>query len=96
MLRQKVRRAIILISFLFFPVTIYYLSPYLIIMGVSEKIVSGSFIAFSLMFFSSLFVGRAFCGWLCPAAGLQEACFAIRDKSAGECLPKGCNQFFLQ
>jgi polyferredoxin len=32
------------------------------------------------MFISSLFLGRAYCGWVCPGAGCQEAIFPVRDK----------------
>jgi len=70
--RQKIRKSIILVSFFLFPATFYYLSPYLIIEGTANRIVSGSFLLFSLQFFSALVVGRAFCGWVCPAAGAQE------------------------
>lgn len=80
--RQKVRKALIVTSFLLFPVTFYYLSPILIIQGASEGIVVGSFIAFALMFLFSLVLGRAFCGWACPAGGMQELCFKLRDKKA--------------
>ena len=78
--RQKIRKALIIISLLLFPITLDYLSPYLIIEGTAKGIITGSFIVFSFMFLSSLFLGRAFCGWLCPGAGLQETCFAVRDK----------------
>ncbi len=44
MKRQRLRKALILISFLFFPVTLYYFSPVLIIQGVAEGIVAGSFL----------------------------------------------------
>lgn len=80
--RQRIRKALVFISFLLFPITIYYFSPYLIIDGAFQGIVNGSFIAFALMFLSALFVGRFWCGWACPGAGLQEACFAITDKPA--------------
>lgn len=82
MKRQRLRKALIICSFLLFPVTIYYLSPYLIIMGASEGIIAGSFIVFALMFLSALFFGRAFCGWVCPAGGLQECCMLAVDKRA--------------
>lgn len=62
--------------------TIYYLSPVLIINGAISGIVNGSFIAFSLMFLSALFLGRAYCGWVCPGGGLGEACFMVTDKKA--------------
>ncbi len=80
MRRQRIRKAMILISFLLFPITMWYLSPYLIIMGVSRGIISGSFIVFCLQFLTSLFLGRVFCGWICPVAGLGEACFIIQNK----------------
>lgn len=79
-MRQRVRFGIILISFILMPVTFYYFSPYLIIMGASEKVINGSFIVFGALFLSSLFIGRAFCGWLCPLAGFQEACFKVRNR----------------
>lgn len=82
MKRQNIRKAILLISFLLFPVTMYYLSPYVIIMAGLEGIISGSFIMFACMFIASLFFGRAFCGWVCPAGGIMESCVAVNDKRA--------------
>lgn len=78
--RQRFRNNVLLIMFLLFPISYYYLSPYLIIMGASEGVVTGSFIIFGLMFIGSLFFGRAFCGWICPAGGEQELCTLIRDR----------------
>jgi ferredoxin-type protein NapH len=80
--RQKIRRTMLLISFLLFPVTMYYFSPYLIIQAGLKGIVSGSFIMFVSMFAVSLLFGRAFCGWLCPAGGLMDACSYASDKRA--------------
>ncbi len=78
--RQKLRRTLILVSFLMFPIIMNYFSPYLIIDGALHGIIVGSFIVFALLFLVSLFFGRAFCGWACPGAGLQESCFFINDK----------------
>lgn len=80
--RPEIRKAIILTSFLLFPITINYFSPYLIIDGASQGIIAGSFITFALFFLVSLFLGRAFCGWACPAGGVQEWCFSVNDKKA--------------
>ncbi|MGD9031528.1 MAG: 4Fe-4S binding protein, partial [Desulfobacteraceae bacterium] len=79
--RQKIRKSGILVSFLFFPITIYYLSPILIIMGAKQGVIGGSFIIFFLLFIVGLVLGRAFCGWVCPGAGIQEICSSIRDKA---------------
>ena len=81
-MRQAIRKAIILISLLLFPATFYYFSPYLIVDGAFQGIASGSFVMFALMLISGLFVGRAWCGWACPAAGLQEVCMSVQDKRA--------------
>jgi hypothetical protein len=80
--RQRIRKALLLISLLSFPVIINYLSPYVIIDGAMNGVVNGSFIVFVALFVSSLLVGRLWCGWLCPGAGLGEACTAVNDKPA--------------
>jgi ferredoxin-type protein NapH len=82
MKRQEIRKALILISFFLFPITIFYMSPVLIIEGAAKGIVTGSFILFGLLLVSGLVVGRAFCGWICPGAGLQEACFPVHKRRA--------------
>ncbi len=70
--RQRVRKGLLFVSLLLFPVTLYYFSPALILQSASEGVINASFIVFGLMFVASLFVGRLWCGWACPAGGLQE------------------------
>ena len=78
--RQRIRRMILIITFLFFPAIFYYLSPYLIVQGTIEGIITGSFLVFVLMFVSSLFLGRAYCGWVCPASGIQEEIMKVNER----------------
>jgi ferredoxin-type protein NapH len=78
--RQRVRKALLLVSFLIFPITLYYFSPVLIIQGAAEGILNGSAVMFGLMFLSSLLVGRLWCGWACPAGALQEFAEPINNK----------------
>ena len=78
--RQRVRLAILIISLLLFPITMNYLSPYVIMYGASQGIINGSFIVFGLLFVSSLFFGRMWCSWICPAGGLGEVCRLANDK----------------
>ena len=78
--RQRLRRALLLGSLLLFPVTINYHSPYLILQGGMEGVLAGSALLFAGQFLFSIFFGRLFCGWLCPAGALQEACAGIVDK----------------
>jgi len=79
--RQKIRNAMTLLMFALFPLIYYYFSPYLIIMGAAEGIVVGSLIVFVSLFVFSLFLGRAFCGWVCPAGATQELCARVRNKN---------------
>ena len=81
-MRQKIRKTLIFISFLLFPVTIWYFSPALIIQAASEHIMNGSFFVFTAMLVGSLFLGRVWCGWLCPAGGLQECAARCNDRPA--------------
>ncbi|NTU80498.1 MAG: 4Fe-4S binding protein [Chloroflexales bacterium] len=76
-LRQRVRSLSLLVSWLLFPLTIFYFSPYLIVAAAAMGTINGSFIVFGLMLLAALVFGRAYCGWVCPAAGLQEAAEAI-------------------
>lgn len=80
--RQKTRRTLLFISFLLFPIIMNYFSPYVIIDGAAHGLINGSFIVFGLLFFSALFVGRLWCGWLCPGGGLEDACSLVNDKPA--------------
>jgi ferredoxin-type protein NapH len=79
--RQKIRYFILLISLLVFPITIWYFSPYLIIMGATKGIITGSFLVFCMMFLFSIFFGRIFCGYVCPMSGLQECASRINNKA---------------
>jgi len=79
-LRQRVRKALVILTFLSFPITMNYLSPYVIIDGAMNGIVNGSLVMFGLMFVSSLFLGRAWCGWVCPGGGMQEIVEPINSR----------------
>lgn len=80
MQRQKIRKLILIVSLLLFPVTLYYFSPALIINAGLNGIINGSFIVFALLFLLSVFFGRIFCGYLCPAGGLQECAFLVNER----------------
>lgn len=79
-MRQKIRNGLLIASMLAFPVTLNWFSPYLIMWSGSLGIVNGSFILFSGLFVSALVLGRAFCGWVCPAGCMQEICFRVNSK----------------
>ena len=80
-MRQRVRRGIILISLLLFPITLNFFSPYVSIDGAMVGLLSGSLLLFVFMFFTAIFFGRAWCGWICPMAGLSEAAMGVNRKN---------------
>jgi polyferredoxin len=79
--RQRIREALVIFSFLLLPVTFAYISCPIIVKGASEGVITGGLIVFTLLFLSSLFFGRLWCGWLCPAGGLQEIYAHINNKN---------------
>ena len=81
--RQAIRRTLLLLSFLAFPLTMNYFSPYLIIDGGLRGIANGSAIVFGSMFLGSMLFGRLWCGWACPAAGLQEPLLRVNNRRVG-------------
>ena len=80
-MRQKVRRTLIYLSLLFFPVTLNFFSPYVSIDGAFQGIIAGSVIVFFLLFLSGIFLGRSWCAWGCPVAGLSELSLSINNKT---------------
>ena len=78
--RQMARRIMLFVSFLLFPITVFYLSPVLSIWGPVMGIISGSLIIFGALFVFSLFMGRIFCSYLCPMGGMQTAISSIQNK----------------
>lgn len=57
-----------------------FLSPYVIIDGAFQGILSGSGVIFIIMFLLSLFLGRLFCGWVCPMGGLNDILIGVNGK----------------
>ncbi|MBN1193834.1 MAG: 4Fe-4S binding protein [Methanomicrobiaceae archaeon] len=70
--RQRIRKGLIFLSFMLYPVTFAYISCPIITEGASMGIVTGGLIVFFLLFIGSLFAGRVWCGYVCPSGGLQE------------------------
>lgn len=79
-MRQRVRNAVLLLSLILFPVTLNFFSPVKSLYGAYNGIVSGSLTLFGLLFLSSLFLGRAFCGWVCMGGCLQDLCMKINNR----------------
>jgi polyferredoxin len=79
-MRQKLRLTFALLSLLLFPITMNYMSPYLALAGAALGVISGSVLVFFSLFLAAMFLGRTWCSWLCPMAGLSEACAWINAK----------------
>ncbi len=78
---QKIRRFILLLSFILLPATLNYFSPYLIIAGLFEKVIGGAFVIWTIFLLSSLVSGRAACSYICPYGGLQMLIDKFHNKN---------------
>lgn len=81
--RQNIRKIIGFSTLLLFPVTIFYMSPYLSVMGAASGIVSGSLLFFGILFISSIFLRRAHCSWFCISTGIHDAGLHFVTKKVG-------------
>jgi polyferredoxin len=82
--RQSIRKWILIVSFLLIPVTIFYISPIILMMGAAEGIATGSMILLILLFVLSFVVARLWCGWLCPMGAWQEICSPVMKHTVQE------------
>ncbi len=74
---RKYRNLLLFLSLLFFSITFMYMSPVLAIMGITQGIIASGLIFWLMMFVLSFFIGRFYCGYLCPMGGIQfcvDAC----------------------
>jgi ferredoxin-type protein NapH len=62
MKRQRVRRVILATLFLIFPLVFNYFSPYLMITGAAERVITTSAVVWGLYLLSGVVFGRAACG----------------------------------
>jgi polyferredoxin len=70
--RQKVRLTLLFTIMLTFPITMNYLSVYLIIESAGQGVVAFTLFFWSAFVLSALLLGRAACGYICPLGALQE------------------------
>ncbi|MBN7771756.1 4Fe-4S binding protein [Clostridium aminobutyricum] len=71
-MRQKIRKGILTLSALLFPLFFLFFSPFIIVVAASRGIVSASAITFTVLLLCSMVGSRLFCGWLCPAGSIQD------------------------
>ncbi len=82
--RQKIHTLILIIMFLLVPLTIFYISPIVILMGAAEGIATGSMLFYIALFILSLVVARLWCGWLCPMGAWQKICSPVIKRTVTE------------
>jgi ferredoxin-type protein NapH len=80
--RQRIRKSLLALMFVLFQYRLFHLffSPVLAVVAASQGIVNGSLLIYALLFLGALFFGRAWCGWCCPGAALNEACSVVVRK----------------
>lgn len=83
--RQRIRKLLLVVAVLLFQVKILHLfmSPVVPVFAARLGIIPGTLLVYVALFMSSLFLGRAFCGWFCPGAGMQEPLAQVIHRRAG-------------
>lgn len=82
--RQQIRLILLFLILLTFPITMNYLSVYLIIEGSAQGIATSSLFFWVLFTVTSVVFGRAVCGYICPLGAFQE----IKDRMASKHLAR--------
>ena len=80
-MRQRARKGILVFSALMFPLTFFFLSPFVIVLSAANGILNGSAMVFGLLLLLSIFCSRVFCGWLCPGGALQDYISGANSRS---------------
>ncbi|MEA5030807.1 MAG: 4Fe-4S dicluster domain-containing protein [Sphaerochaeta sp.] len=68
------------ISFILFPVTLNFFSPYVSIDGALQGVITGSLVLFFLLYLSGIFLGRAWCSHLCPWSAPSDFLMSINNR----------------
>ncbi len=79
-MKFKVRTVLTLISLMLFPVILNFLSPVVPVFGAMDGVMTGSLMLFAAMFITGMFLGRAWCGWVCPMSALGDFCAKANNK----------------
>ncbi len=59
--------------FLLMPLALKFFSPVMVLRSASVGVIAASTVTIIIMFFAGMFSGRLWCGWVCPAGGIQDA-----------------------
>ena len=71
-MRQRIRKGILAFSALMFPLTFFFLSPYVIVYSATRGVINGSAMVFGFLLLCSILFSRIYCGWLCPGGAVQD------------------------
>ncbi|MFA6225630.1 MAG: 4Fe-4S binding protein [Methanoregula sp.] len=71
MKQQQIRSALLILSFLLMSMTFVYISPVIMMMGLSQGVIAAGLIFWIAMFIIAFIFGRGFCGYACPTGAEQ-------------------------
>ena len=72
MKRETLRQTIITISAVLMPFLLVFISPVVVLMAAADGTIAACTIVLAILYILAIFLGRFWCGWLCPCGGMQE------------------------
>ena len=84
MKRETLRQTIITISAVLMPFLLVFISPVVALMAAADGTIATCTIVFVLLYLLAMFLGRLWCGWLCPCGGMQDLIGMFSKKKTQE------------
>lgn len=81
MKRIKIRRILVLISLMLFPITLNYFSPYVSVSGAFDGFISASVLLFITLLITAIFFRRTWCSYICPVSAISDFSEKINSKN---------------
>ena len=79
---ESLRQTFLIISAVLIPVLLVFISPVVALMAAADGTIAACTIVLAVLYILAIFLGRFWCGWLCPCGGMQDLIGMFSKKKA--------------